>query len=129
MSLGRFRRAAQLLQPLAAARQAALSSTWIVPCSASSVRPVRTSTQAATRSRSSGSSEAFRKSRARESSAPAQEVLPSGLKATAMTCRGWRSGGPRGIPVAASQSRAVPSSLPVRTVLPSGLKATAKIQA
>ena len=38
-------------------------------------------------------------------------------------------GGPRGIPVAASQSRAVLSLPPVRTIVPSGLKATAKTHA
>ena len=46
-----------------------------------------------------------------------------------MTWSGCGMGGPRGMPVAASQSRAVLSRLPVRTVLPSGLKATAQTQA
>ena len=56
---------------------------------------------------------------------PVRAVLPSGLKATALSAPRCEMGCPMGRPVAASQSRAVLSSQWSATVLPSGLNATA----
>ena len=63
-------------------------------------------------------------SRAVLSLLPVRMVLPSGLNATVLTWFSCRMGGPRDLPVAASQSCAV-RRLPVRMDLPSGLNAAA----
>ena len=59
------------------------------------------------------------------SSLPVKTVVPSGLKATAMTRPWCRNGEPNSLPSAVVHNRAFMSSLPVTIDRPSGLKATA----